>query len=200
MSPETCDACASGNVAQQSSKKKLPKSDGKKSKKDKLQGSFDSLPFRHVGARDVVVELEAYQYSVKENFGSRQIVTRQVHLERHLESSPHALTDPAVAKSYGMIGPKSPSSLVDSRAGVQELLVNVATFASLTDSRFIREYWQRERIVRITFTGNHDGLEVSILERVDLSSKFRLISSYDGISVNKVECKLRREWTLDHAK
>jgi len=178
--PAQCGYCERGEKQAKSIAQRRPRRVRTNKKQNERRKTFADLPLREdLAPRDLITDLHAYQYQITENHEGRRIrVTRQVHLERHLHGSAHSLIDLTKAQEFGLSRPKSPTSLVSEQAGVAELLSNVSAFSMSTDPDFVREYHDGDRIIRVTFTGDHDGLEISILEPFG-NGQYGLVSSYD---------------------
>lgn len=194
ISPERCNDCVSGSRRPRSQAARRDKTERVRRTRQAKKAKFDELPLRDMEPRELITDLTSYQRSVTERYeGNTVQVTRQVHLERHLDGSPHSLTSVDAARAIGLRRPKSPTSLATADASVDELLSNVASFAASTDPDMVREYKEGKSIIRVVYTGQHDGLEISVL-RPRSGEGYELVSSYDGVPVEKALDNLKARW------
>jgi hypothetical protein len=113
-----------------------------------------------------------------------------------MPGSEHDWTSPQAMNRHGAQGePKSVSSFANGVTTPEELFAVTESYTRSVDDEYVREYADRNSIVRVTFRGDHDKLEVTILKALS-SGRHELVSTYDDTTAEKVQKKLANgRWT-----
>jgi len=174
QTPKKCRACLEGKKIPRSTIDKRKPFEIDKRKQEKKPEKFSDLVFGiNPSSRKIVVDANLYNSeTTRSKLGDRE--TRLEHLEHHL---------PLSAKS---LSGSSPTSLVPDASDGIEFLRGLESYMLNSDSNSVREYRiSNDRIARITFTGDHDGLEKTILREND-DGTFTVITSHDKVTVSDV--------------
>lgn len=177
VDPTQCRQCESGKKPNKGLKRKIrnPK------KKEKKPDEFEKLKIGiNPSPRIIVTDPEVYGSMTTRNAKSGTSETRLEHLERHLPDSPNSWVGRSGSKT-------SPTSLAPNAKNGGELLSKLKPYMEQVDSSSVREYMMdNNRIVRITFTGDHDGLEKTVL-RANSDGTYTVITSHDEVTVSEVK-------------
>ena len=181
MPPEECRPCHEGNRPPKGTKKRPDRKEKEEKEKKKRSDDFRML---HHGIspqpRAIMKDGAYYRDKIP---GKDE--TRIEHLEHHIPGSAHDLTTSARAAQGGLKLPKSPSSFA-SGSGFEGLLANTQTFLNSADSNQVREYASGVRIVRVTFTGDHDRLEITLLDKLP-GDTYGVATTYDNVTTSDVK-------------
>jgi hypothetical protein len=180
-----CHSCQEGRRPPKVIKRRPDRKQREKRKKDERPSEFSRLlPGVDPEPRMLLTDGKYYTDLIP---GKAE--TRIEHIGRHLTGSPYDLTTKVAAEAQGLSRTKSPTSFSNS-PDVKDLLASTQEFLKASDKGSVREYMDRGRIVRVTFTGNHDRLELSILEPLS-DGTYGLVTTYDNVTVSKVQ---RKSW------
>lgn len=113
--------------------------------------------------------------------------TRQEHIERHLPGSAHQDT-----LNNGWEEAKSPTSLVSEGVGFEGLLMQVGYSMLETSPAVTRQYQDGNRVVKLTYSGDDNRIEVTILH--PRKEGYEVVTTYDSVTVGDVVDKLRGCW------
>lgn len=121
-----------------------------------------------------------YDKVVPSKSGGTEI--RRVHLEHHIPGSSHDWTTKKAAESQGLGRPDSPSIFAAGVRSWTEMLNNAAPSMLRADDNAVREYViHQRRIVRVTYSGDHNGLELTFLDATP--GGYGVASSHDNVDV-----------------
>lgn len=182
-----CRSCREGKrppkgIKHPPDKKERTKREQKKRVREFKELHIDFLP----EPRPLITDRAFYDAQVTNNRKTGLSETRAEHLEHHLVGSPNSWTNAAAAIAAGLTRPSSPTSFAAEGQTVEELLEFTASYALATNSENVREYLiDNNRIARITFTGDHDGLEKTIIERLKDGS-YGLVTTHDNVTVEDI--------------
>ena len=178
-----CPSCQQGRRPPKGIKKRPDRKQREKIKEDEKPSEFSALlPGIAPEARTLITSGKYYTDLIP---GKAE--TRIEHIGRHLAGSPYDQTTRIAAEIQGLSETKSPTSFTNSTS-VNDLLTNTQEFLKASDAGSVREYMSGGRIVRVTFTGDHDRLELSILEPLS-DGTYGLVTTYDNVTVSKVQGK-----------
>lgn len=190
-----CPDCESGKTAIKQLERRRRQKRREDEKRDDKPMEFSELAMLRVPApRLLEQDPEWYKSQIITNDLTKQRESRYVHLQHHMPGSDHDWTSPQAMDQRGLDGaPKSVSSFAEGLTTPEELFAVAESYTSSVDGEFVREYIQKGRIVRVTFCGDHDKLEVTILKTMS-NGRHELVSTYDDTTVDKVHSKLTKGW------
>ena len=180
--PETeCRSCRDGERPPKGMDERPSREKREQDKKKKRAGEFNDL-VRGIQPEARVIITEGPFYTETPQYGRE---SRIAHLGHHVPGSPYDQTTQSAAASIGASATKSPSSFA-SGSTVEGLLANAHQLLLMSDDAHVREYRdQFGRIVRVTFTGDHDRLEISILASLP-GETYGLVTTYDNVTVQDI--------------
>lgn len=181
MPPEECRFCREGNRPPKGTKRRPTKKEKEEKEKEKLPDDFRSLNHGISPQPRAIMKDGAYYRDLIPGRNE----TRIEHLEHHIPGSSHDMTTPALAAQSGEKQPKSPSAFSNG-TGFEGLLSNAQTFLNTADSDQVREYTHGGRLVRVTFIGDHDGLEVTLLDSLP-GNTYGVATTYDNVTAAYVK-------------
>ena len=178
-----CGRCQDG----QRPEKGMDELPGKKKRKEEQEknkpGEFGALKVGLPAQSRLLLKDGPFYRNVVTNYKINERETRGEHIAHHIPGNEFDWTTPSVANDKGLHEPTSPS-IFASGTSLDELIATAQSFLNQTDIAIVREYRVRNRILRVTFTGDHDGLEFTFLE--ETPEGFGLISTYDNVSVKDI--------------
>jgi len=125
--------------------------------------------------------LEQYKQGLIANGEWSPTETRQEHIERHVEGSSNQ--DPY----------RTPSVLAPVGASFEGAMAVISAACQSTDPNHVRQYKQPDgKIVRLSFTGNHDGLEKTILK--ETPAGLEVVTSFDGLTSAEAHKRVGNTW------
>jgi hypothetical protein len=186
-----CGPCSEGNRPPVAIKTRPRRESRKEQRKDERDETFkthkQATPLQ---SRLIIVDTEYYNEQTTRNAHTRSRETRAEHLLHHVPGSPYDWSNPNVSAQLGLDRPKSPTSFADGNHTLDELLSATGGYMGSTDMNQVREYEiSSGQLARVTFTGNHDGLELTILKEVD--GQYEVITTHDNVTVADIK---RKKW------
>ncbi len=163
-----CRSCRDGNQPPKGTKRRPDKKRREKEEDEEKLNDFSKLPVGITPQVRKLITSEAY-YHARLVKGTE---TGAMHILRHVPGSPYDATGSGATS-------KSPSSFADGPS-LSGLLRSTQWYLSMTDEAHVREYQNGKRIRRVTFTGDHSALEVTILQQRD-DGRCVLITTYDNV-------------------
>lgn len=187
---EECGPCSEGKRPPKAFTTERPSREKRQQQKRKERKTkFSDLKGGAAKPRMIIVDKAYYESVVTRNITTGQRETRAVHLEHHLPGSEHSWTSPEVSAQVGLARPKSPTSFGAENQTLAELLEFASEYMASTDPEHIREYRDGNLLIRITFVGDHDGLEKTVLKEKD--GLCEVITSHDNVTVRDV---MKQSW------
>lgn len=182
-----CRSCREGKRPPKGIERRPDKEERTKHEKEKRTREFKELRIDSPPEpRTLITDRAFYDAQVTNNYKTGLSETRTEHFEHHLVGSPNSWTTEAAAMAAGLSKPSSPTCFAAEGQTVEELLEFTASYALATNSENVREYViDAKRIVRVTFTGDHDGLEKTILARQNDGS-YGLVTTHDNVTVEDI--------------
>lgn len=174
-----CRDCRDGKRPAKGAKRRPDRTERQKRKPEVKPTEFSSL--RHGIPLQPRALLTSGSYYTSLRPGASE--NRLEHLGHHVPGSPYDLTTPEAAAASGQ-RQKSPSSFA-SEPSVERLLESAQAHVSTADAMQTREYMDGRRIVRVTYTGDHDRVEISILDPLP-GDHYGLATTYDNVTVEDV--------------
>lgn len=185
-----CHDCSEGRRQPKGSKKRPDREKRKEVKEPKKQlNGFDRLKQGNIGViRKVIVDPAFYHSEVLRNNKTDQYESRYVHIEHHISGSSNDWTDPAVRAALGISDKSSPTSLVSQGATAEDLLSQIYSYASTTDESIVRDYSHgQDAVARVTYTGDENRLELTILRYNEHTDSYGVITSYDSLEPDDIK-------------
>jgi hypothetical protein len=186
-----CGPCSEGNRPPVAIAKKEPQERRRRTQQEKRTRKFADLKAGiPLESRMIITDVAYYEKQTTKNAHTQSMESRAIHLEHHLPGSPNSWIDPGISDQLGLSGPKSPTSFAAGHR-LEGLLDNTSEYMASTDSTQARDYELGPgRIVRITFTGDHDGLEKTVLKQIQ-DGRYEVITTHDNVSVGDV---MKQSW------
>lgn len=185
--PTLCYRCESGKPVIRTTKGLRPRERHKERKADEGLGELpignDPQPL------PIPVTFGDYAHYTWEN-GRK--VPRYVHILRHVPGSKYTLTNPVVAQYAGR-RVKSPSAFAPSDGDFEKYMTTIHHHLNNFDPQNVRQYTEGKRIVHVTFLSQAHA-EVTILERTPGASGFRMVTSYDNVTIQEIHDNLSSRW------
>lgn len=187
-----CHPCRDGNRPPKGTKKRLDREKRKEQEKKERQATFETL------AHGIAIEPRpiAYDKSYYEEIIPNKKVRmpnvvwaeeRWEHLMHHVPGSEYDWTHPSATQELNLVGRTSPTSFVGFNASFEELLESTKMQLQQASDKSVREYTPYDgRIIRVTFSGDHDGLELTFIDRLDDGS-YGVATTYDNVKVSDVQ-------------
>lgn len=192
-----CRDCESGKQPLEQLEKKSDRKDREEEKADDKPVEFSELAMlREATPRPIERDPNWYKSRMVTNDLTGERESRYVHLQHHMPGSEHDWTSPQAMNRHGLQGkPKSVSSFANGVTNPEELFDVAEPYTRSVDDEYVREYTNNNNVVRVTFRGDHDKLEVTILKALS-SGRHELVSTYDDTTAKDVLKNLAKgRWT-----
>ena len=188
-----CAGCARGNTDTEGMRDRRQPEEEKEAEED----GFHSLLIGTMPSEKVVVTDLRHYRSVKIRNSKinapdpkRQIETRATHLEHHIPGSPNSWTDSRSCAGARGTSISSATSFIASGT-VGDLLEIVSQYAMSMDTEVVRQYQSDtnpNRVMLCSFTGEHDGIELTVLERLE-NDVWEVVTSFDGVQSDWIKSR-----------
>ena len=182
--PEECRPCREGNRPPKGVKKRPTKKEREEEKKEEQPSEFQDLKLGLSPQPRTIITEGAYYNKTIMNYKTKESEQRGTHIEHHIPGSVNDWTTRSVANDKGLHEPTSPSTFATGTT-LESLLAFAQSSLLRASNDTVREYRQTSsRIIRVTFNGNHNGLELTFLD--ETPNGLGVASTYDNVTVTYI--------------